>query len=833
MNDTQLTEAVLSAPKQDGDRNQLTFGNAPDIEFNHGDCQTGRSLLTGRKDSLTNLLNRSACEQNIKDYLAGPGRSGNHAVMIIDVDHFRNINTQLGHLFGDAILIHFAAKLQKLTGPDNLSARIGGDEFLIFIKNCSDYQIHHMAADICQILLNILPAQQRSYSISGSIGISRYPQDADSYAALFQKADTALYHAKLSGHSCYKFFHQIPPSQAAPGLLNHYQDAEPHVERKYANVLLVTNIIELLFASRDFDSTLHLILSMLGNYYRVNSACLVENRIDENYCGITYLWLEDDSDTRMDNLKVMSEDIFFRHRDLYDEDGLFCCYDLSSMDTVDKGLKERLHNSGLASSLQCAVTDNDVFYGFITLNVFDTQRVWSDEDINSFLLISKSLGAYLVKLRAQQRNDHYASMDSLTRSWNISKFTEEAGHYLSLPHKESASILTVDIRNFRFFNERWGYARGNDILTAFSTALSCSLEAGEMSARIAGDQFILLLHYKDTESFYKRVNTMLSQVEIISLPNGQIYKLTIIAGAYLISEADTPLTTMIDRANLARKQGKNSHKSTLIPYSSHMEKSMLMEKYIENNMEYGLNNGQFFVVYQPKISFTSGRIVGAEALIRWKNAEGQIIYPDEFIPVFEKNGFIVEIDLFVLEQVCRQLKIWQEQGWNLTVAVNFSRMHVLHQNSLLRILQILDTWQIKPENIEIEVTESAFIQNSEELSLYVETLRNNGFKIAMDDFGSGYSSLTLLKDLPIDVLKLDKEFLHSDQLTQKGRIVLNNTVQMAHQLGMSIVAEGVETSEQADFLREIGCETAQGYLYARPLYVKDFEASYMAAIATT
>lgn len=776
-------------------------------------------------DPLTKLLNKGTIRRKIEEFLQREGPQGTHALMVIDVDNFKAVNDRLGHLFGDAVLTEISAKLSAVLSEDSLLGRIGGDEFIVLQKNCTPESIRERADEICSIIKGILVNERTDCALSGSVGVCLYPQDAVTYTDLFRKADIALYSAKMLGKNRFAFFSD---GQNAPldnaGLLNRYEEAEPHQERHYADLLFVTNIIELLYEGKNTASSVQLILSMLGNYFKVDHVGLTEFDKELGYFKTTYEWYMNACDRRMDGMQTFTLSSMASYSKMFNSDGLFCCYDMDILRDSSPEIWKKVSGIGVRTSLQCAMMDSGSFVGFMALDDFQKSRSWSQEDVNSFMLIGKTIAAYLVMLRMQRESERFANIDALTHSWNLNKFSKEAADMLHSLRDLSTALVTLDIRDFKYYNDRYGYGEGNRILVAFSRALRRELYGNEMFARISADQFVVLLHFKAPEELHSRVQAFLDRLSHLPRPEAGTYKLTVLAGVCIIRPQDTEITAIIDRANVARKTIKKSHKSIAAYYGGKLEEQALRTKVIEEAMEDALSNREFFVVYQPKVKLSGNAICGAEALIRWRSPTMGLVFPDSFIPVVEKNGFVVELDFFVLEEVCKQIVLWRQyRKDDFCIAINFSRLHVGLHNSVPRAKEIIARYQVPPQMIEVEITESAFAKDVDDLLAYIGQLRDAGFRIAMDDFGAGYSSLNLLKDLPIDVLKLDRNFFRGDQISGREKTVITSVVQMAHQLGMSIVSEGVETSEQAVYLRDIGCEMAQGYLFSRPMSVEQFE----------
>ena len=287
-------------------------------------------------------------------------------------------------------------------------------------------------------------------------------------------------------------------------------------------------------------------------------------------------------------------------------------------------------------------------------------------------------------------------------------------------------------------------------------------------------------------------------------------------GIYKISKSDNDINTIMDRANTARKTIKGGHKNSFAFYDKEMHKKILKEKEIENSMVDALNNGEFIVYFQPKYSLSDYQIIGAEALVRWDNPQKGLIPPIEFIPVFERNGFIVNIDFYVFEEVCKKIREWMDEGQKVVpISVNLSRMHFVNSNFIEKFKLIVDKYKIPTRLIELELTETAVLDNIEGLLDTMNNLKEKGFVISMDDFGTGYSSLNLLKELPVDILKLDRAFFTEKDESNNEKIVISNVIKMAKELKMKVISEGVETISQVEFLKQIGCDMV--------MPVKEFE----------
>ena len=285
---------------------------------------------------------------------------------------------------------------------------------------------------------------------------------------------------------------------------------------------------------------------------------------------------------------------------------------------------------------------------------------------------------------------------------------------------------------------------------------------------------------------------------------------------------------MLDRAAHAEKTVNGNYLKCFAYYDNELRKKDDDERFVINSMESAIVNREFEVFLQPKVRISTGKIVGSESLIRWRHPERGLIYPGSFIPAFERNGFIMKLDCYVWEETCKIIRRWLDEGKKVQpVSVNLSRVDLYNPKLVENILQIVNKYGVPHRLFEVELTESAFISDMTQFTNLISNISALDFSILLDDFGSGYSSLNILKDIEVDVLKLDMKFLSKNVETQRGSNILKHIINMAKSIDLPVIVEGVENRKQADLLVRLGCEYAQGYLFGKPVPVPDFEQSFM------
>lgn len=408
--------------------------------------------------------------------------------------------------------------------------------------------------------------------------------------------------------------------------------------------------------------------------------------------------------------------------------------------------------------------------------------------------------------------------DNLTRKDNYKKFKLKAPAMMHSNSDYKYAILYLDIEHFKFINDKFGYEEGDKVLMAVSDFLNGVISEREMFSRIYADKFVVLLSYKDKKELDERVNKIISDAKIITENEIKKYRYKLRGGVYLIKDYDENIDVAIDRANYAKASNSNYHENSFEYYSEKATTELEREKDIERTMHAALEEKQFVAYYQGKVNSKTKKIVGAEALVRWINPQRGVVSPGEFLPIFEKNGFIVKIDFYIFEQVCKNLRSWMDQGIDVVpISSNFSRLHILNPYFPDQLCAIADKYRIPRGLLEIELTETVAMENLDLMARCSKRLRSLGFKVDIDDFGSGYSSLGVIQAVAIDVLKLDKDLIQKSMQSELEKDVVSSIVGVAQRHNIEIVCEGVETHEQNAFLQSIDCYIVQGYLYEIPI----------------
>ena len=415
--------------------------------------------------------------------------------------------------------------------------------------------------------------------------------------------------------------------------------------------------------------------------------------------------------------------------------------------------------------------------------------------------------------------DYLATYDELTGIYNKQAFYAKTKEMLLDNPDKNFDLLRINIERFKVLNDLFGESTGDKLLRYIGKFLKEINLPLCVSGRLYADNFVVCYEAGKGDS-RRMINTLQMVADSFAINNRTILSF----GLYRIDDKTLPVSVMCDRANMALWKAKGNFKNPYCEYDEKMRQQVLKEQKIINAMERAIQNKEFTLYLQPKYDIEKGIIIGAEALVRWISLENGFISPGDFIPVFENNGFVYEVDKFIWEESCRYLRKWLGEGREVhPISVNVSRIDLYDPKLVQHLVNLREKYQLPSQYLELEITESAYTEDPEQIITITRQLREAGFVILMDDFGTGYSSLNMLKDIQIDVLKLDMGFLKSSDYSAKGGNILTAILKMAESLKMQTIAEGVETKEQVEFLKSIGCRYVQGFYYSKPLPVGEFE----------
>ena len=414
--------------------------------------------------------------------------------------------------------------------------------------------------------------------------------------------------------------------------------------------------------------------------------------------------------------------------------------------------------------------------------------------------------------------------DDLTGLYTRKAFLREMRDMIDAQPEKEYLLAVWDIENFKSFNELFGAELGDRMLVTAAHCMRGLFVDGGVYGRLGNDNFAFCIH--EGEADVERVmGSITGDIKLLLAQSNIDFTPSLATGVYLIDDNDVETSVMLDRAIMARNTAKGDYDHHIAHYNSELTERMLEQQDILNNMEHALENGEFHVQLQPVYDIATGKPASAEALVRWHRPGQGIVSPGLFVPLFEENGFISKMDHNIWEQVCQILASRRDRGLpEIPISVNLSRRSIFSSSVFDEIVALVEKYDIKPHLFRIEVTESSYTETIDLVIAMVKRLQDYGFTVLMDDFGSGYSSFNAFSDIPVNILKADMVFMQNLEANPRVASIFTSIVSMAHSLGVPVIAEGVETEEQYEFLRSVGCDYAQGYYCARPMDPDAFEA---------
>ena len=795
-----------------------------------------RLIDKAERDPLTKIYNKATTKQLVSDYLRTDSRDTFDALIIVDVDNFKSVNDNLGHLFGDSILVDLSQELQDLFRSSDVVGRIGGDEFLVFLRGIKHRNhIEDKATDICRVF-ELLYSNDNGDKITGSLGISIFPQDGDTFDELFKKADIALYSSKNEGKNCYTFY-----SENTPELSEELQEIHA---RKYSKDSILsssndgfdTEITDFAFdimnKTKDVSSAINMLLSKVGRHFDLSRVSVLEALDEEKIYKYTYQWCSKSTQSLLGNILSLTDEQEFTLRNGYDSNDILRYSDVNDPEENAgySALAPIISNLQVKSLIQCAIYDSGEYKGCVVFHDCEKLRSWTIDEVKALKTIIKIISSYLLKMRAFQKAnyivDKLTNFDKLTNLPHYNKFKQMVSDEVEkLKPTQKLALIYCDINNFKYINEKYGSEKGDDILISIAKEITNLNAIVKCTSRVFSDKYMMLVSLTGKQELKYAVEMFLEEFVAREKAKTPGLSLSIACGIYVIENSEGfDLTSALDNVNIARKNAKEiSAKTTVLIYDESMKHQINHAIEVVNDAKKALANHEFIVYYQPKIGLKSSKLVGAEALVRWKRPDGTLVPPSDFIPHLEKSETIVNVDFYVYEEVCKFIREHLDNDMPIVpISVNVSRVHLKTDEFLGKIKELIEKYQIPTRLLEFELTESVFLENQDAAIQTMEEMKRLGFMVSIDDFGSGFSSLNLLKSLPVDILKIDKEFFSNATLLKNDEIIISSIISMANRMNISVICEGVETKEQINFLRNNQCDMVQGYYYAKPISADEF-----------
>lgn len=781
------------------------------------------------RDSMTGLLNRSAFRERAEKLFARVIQEPDStpAMLLVDIDNFKKINDNYGHLYGDTVIVTMAETLKQVCGEAAVIGRFGGDEFTVFLPNIGKQELEDKIIRLRRLYAGEVAQEEDGHWVTCSVGASRYGVDGVTLKELLKNADSALYYVKENGRDGYAICTEPIKKKFTEGAETVISE-EPREEKRQISAEVTEYALELLEGSKDLKGAMNLLLMKVGKRFGLAAVSIREYN-SKGMAEPSYVW--SNPGKSINKLAQVTIDTQERKRicDEFRKEQMLEIPDVEML-PHQGSLYQLYRTKGIRAVYQCPFVKEGSVFGYIAY-VDIRPRQWTETEKQSLSLLSRIISNYLAREYAYEKIarkvELMKSLDEVTGLLKYDKFKEVAQTVLKQSGENCRyAIVSTDFAHFKFFNEVYGFRSGDEVLKDFATLVAKQNPRAVAACRDYADTFLIMVTVKDADTLINNVESY--NAIFVSRQNEKFLdsKLELCSGACIISNPEAGIISALDNANTARKLLKEKGATGVLLFEPSMRVNRMREIAMLHMLEEAIDNQEFCLYLQPKFSLETGKLVGAEALSRWKRADGTIVAPAEFIPILEKSGKVVQLDFYMYEKVLRQQKLWKKAGIPIVpISVNLSRHHIKNEKLVDYLLELLHAYDVESCMVEIEITESAFIEDQEALIAVMKKIKESGFGVSIDDFGTGYSSLSMLTELPADIVKLDKEFLrHSELETTQG--MLHNVIRLIKDNQMEVVCEGVEALEQVEFLAKEGCDIGQGYYFSRPIPVSEFEKLY-------
>lgn len=784
-------------------------------------------------DLVTGLYQKKAIFEFTKERIA---KQKPFAMLLIDIDNFSQVAYTMGHLFSDSVLCRIADDIHEAAGNCGTIGRIGRGEFLVILENDKREEVQKTAIEITSMLRKVYIGGEDRMYLTDNIGIARYPQDGRQAEELFSRASEALYTIKNSGKNRFLFFDQMGKLELSSLKT---ESANCHSDRSWLqrpaehySQSMISFAFQVLASTKSLPSAINLILDRIGKTYDLDRIQIMRASSTNRSMQISYLWQEQVQE-------VPDGEVCFHFQSWkemlsnFDKKGMIVANDCETAKLTDD-FRRTIEERKAKAIVGCGIYDrNGEFFGMILFEDREKVRDWNLVELDTFLEFSKII-SYFVQTNASRKRDlmkieQLSNYDKVTGLHGYQQFKKDLERILKKRGTMGQlALLNMDISNFKYVNSTFGIEAGDCMLRDFARFFVTENPSCISGCRIFADDFLAVVRMESKEQLKEQIENMTEEFIKREYKKNAGSYFSVHTGIYEILPEDEDANYVIDCAIMARKTVKKKQEYQYEFFDDSLREQVARDSRVLAVVHKAIQQEELVAYLQPKFDLETNQLIGAEALVRWKQGEAICYYPNDFIPVLEQSGDIVELDFSIYKQVLQAMQKWQKEGKRLyPISINISRVHCKFDSCDERIIQLADQYQIPHHLIEIEITESAFLDDTNVLVENLNRLRKAGFRISIDDFGSGYSSLSIISQMPVDVIKMDQTFITKAVDQKKAGCVVAAMISMAQNLNLEVICEGVETTEQAQFLLERGCRMGQGYLFSKPIAIAEFEKNYL------
>ena len=783
------------------------------------------------KDSITNLLNYAHTREYITEYISTQGAKG--AVLMIDIDDFQKLNETLGYFFGDQIISSVAKVLTRVFRKSDIIGRLSGDRFLVFMKgDVPSEKIEERVNDVCCEVQKIYCGEHLQ-KVSVSIGVARLESGKEGFDELCKKAEGALFYAKEKGKNLCQFYEDEMEGATAAFRYRHGGNISAKTETYDAFYNEIAEMsFHLMEDTTDADGSILLLLSKIKEYFGF-SVISVQEVVEDKPRTLKFVYNLVSEDIH--NLKD-GEVQYEQERWLHMKNVLASGRHLFHLPADCAECKEIFEEGAELrdiSGLRLPIGKKAFYSGIVNFVYVGETHLWEEREIRFLESVTRILAVYITRVRTFDEAEYLAKMmrerDSVTGLYSYDTFLSRMKDIAAAQPEPCEIVYTYsDISNFKYINDTYGYEVGNLLLRKFGEfVIDGDNEDILCASRVHSDNIVVARRNSEgltPEEFASQIDLCNEYLADVLRQYGHDNMISIRSGIYVSKSNVGTIEEAVTNAGYACKRGKDSNSDKCVIFEDKLMQEYKKRLRYISELDHAIATGEMQVYIQPKTLAKNNQVVGGEALIRWIKPDNKMIFPNEFIPVFEKSGDIITLDYFVYKEVCRYLRGRIDAGLPIVpISVNVSTLHLRDDHIMEYLDTLLEEYKVPVKYLELELTENVYIEDIGQALKLLSWCKKKGIRMAMDDFGSGYSSLNILDIVPIDVMKIDRIFMKNQTLTNNDKIILECVVNMADKLDITTVCEGVENAEQLRFLRGIGCDIIQGFYIGKPMPMDSFD----------
>ncbi len=770
-----------------------------------------------KEDELTKCITKAKFIERLNSFVMNKDE---FIMCLVDIDNFRNFNTKYGHVLGDIALMEFASKIKEIIGNDGYITRVSGDEFVFIYKIKDDYNTCHEFLETNKYLIEdaVEAVLDIDYRLTLTMGSAQSPSDGDNFDILFKKCQKALVRGKKKARNCFIMYleEKCGHVNVEDEIMVKEFDENSYTNAKFS---VITGILEIINSSNNFSKNIDECLNLIGTYFLLDRVTLIENNDEENHITNTKVWYNPKSvkkeiytsDESIPSWrKELGQSNQIIYNDVYHEE--------------QSSIQKDLLDGNVTAIVAIEIKIEGKIFGIIKYEMTSIARKWDPNDISSFILITK---IFSIKYRKEYENHLHEKQlfhDKLTGFYNYTKWNDKVIDYIENNNIKEYTIVDMSIYELRYITSIIGQTNTDELLVYIARIIDDLAKGTKVIyCRSSEDTFTFFVPSHNIEGIIKVFNDFVPRIS--EYRYNKDAKVVFVAGSYKNETADEKLSVSVDRAVIAKSFA--SPANNFVEFEDYMLDEEKNNFELATHFEVAIRNDEFLLYLQPKISTKDGSLAGAEALTRWMYNGEKLLFPNQFIQMLEENGYIIKLDYVVFENVCKFLRQCLDEGLKVApISVNVSRA-VGNFDLYLENLEITRNKYNIPSNLlEIEITEGMYTENQEAIKNFINKVHEKGYSVSMDDFGSGYSNISSLSQLNFDTIKFDKSFF-SDINNKKETLIISVISKLVKDLNMMVLCEGIETEDYAKYLKEVGCDVIQGYLYDRPLPSEDFKNKYL------